>query len=69
MLWETREQCESVTQIAALQRRVNRCHSVIDLIGKRILLHNQRAAALKLMLYIKGNGRIFVINVPRYVRF
>jgi hypothetical protein len=33
------------------------------------LLHNQRAAALKLMLYRKGNGRIIVINVPRYVRF
>jgi hypothetical protein len=28
------------------------------------LLHNQRANALKLMLYLKGNRRIIVINVP-----
>ncbi|MGC2742245.1 MAG: APC family permease [Candidatus Angelobacter sp.] len=32
------------------------------------LLHNQRANALKLMLYLKGNRRIIVINVPWYVR-
>jgi hypothetical protein len=32
------------------------------------LLHNQRANALKLMLYVKGNRRIIVINVPWYVR-
>ena len=32
------------------------------------LLHNQRANALKLMLYVKGNRRIVVINVPWYVR-
>jgi amino acid transporter len=32
------------------------------------LLHNQRANALKLMLYLKGNRRIVVINVPWYVR-
>lgn len=31
------------------------------------LLHNQRATALKLMLYIKGNRRIIVINVPWYL--
>jgi hypothetical protein len=32
------------------------------------LLHNQRATALKVMLYAKGNGRIIVINVPWYLR-
>ncbi len=32
------------------------------------LLHNQRATALKLMLYVKGNHRIIVINVPWYLR-
>jgi len=31
------------------------------------MLHNQRATALKSMLYFKGNGRIIVINVPWYV--
>jgi hypothetical protein len=31
------------------------------------LLHNQRATALKLMLYLKGNRRIVVINVPWYL--
>ncbi len=29
-------------------------------------LHNQRATALKTMLYFKGNGRIIVINLPWY---
>jgi amino acid transporter len=32
------------------------------------LLHNQRATALKLVLYTKGNGRIIVISVPWYLR-
>jgi hypothetical protein len=32
------------------------------------LLHNQRATALKVMLYAKGNGQIIVINVPWYLR-
>jgi hypothetical protein len=32
------------------------------------LLHNQRAAAVKVMLYVKGDGRIIVINVPWYVQ-
>jgi amino acid transporter len=32
------------------------------------LLHNQRAAALKVLLYRKGDGRIIVINVPWYVQ-
>ena len=32
------------------------------------LLHNQRATALKLLLYLKGNRRIVVINVPWYLR-
>ena len=43
---------------------------VPELVERRwyyFLLHNQRAAVLKLMLYLKGNGRIIVINVPRYV--
>jgi hypothetical protein len=31
------------------------------------LLHNQRATALKSMLYFKGNGRILVVNVPWYI--
>lgn len=31
-------------------------------------LHNQRATALKVVLYTKGNGRIIVINVPWYLR-
>jgi amino acid transporter len=31
------------------------------------LLHNQRATALKLILYAKGDGRIIVINVPWYL--
>jgi len=30
------------------------------------LLHSQRAAALKMILYRKGNRRIIVINVPWY---
>ncbi len=31
-------------------------------------LHNQRAAALKGLLYVKGTQRIIVINVPWYLR-
>lgn len=31
------------------------------------LLHNQRATALKLILYVRGNGRIVVISVPWYL--
>lgn len=31
-------------------------------------LHNQRATALKLILYLKGTGRIVVVNIPWYVR-
>jgi amino acid transporter len=31
------------------------------------LLHNQRATALKSMLYFKGNGHILVVNVPWYI--
>jgi hypothetical protein len=30
-------------------------------------LHNQRAAALKTLLYLKGTHRIIVINVPWYL--
>ena len=30
-------------------------------------LHNQRAAVLKTMLYVRGNQRIAVINVPWYL--
>jgi amino acid transporter len=32
-------------------------------------LHNQRAAVLKALLYVKGNQRIAVINVPWYLDF
>jgi amino acid transporter len=32
------------------------------------VLHNQRAAALKTLLYFKGNPRIVVINLPWYVQ-
>ncbi len=32
------------------------------------LLHNQRSNALKLLLYLKGDKRIIVINVPWYIR-
>ena len=31
------------------------------------LLHNQRATALKLLLYVRGNPRIVVISVPWYL--
>ena len=31
------------------------------------LLHNQRANLLKLMLLVKGNQRILVINIPWYL--
>jgi len=31
------------------------------------MLHNQRGAALKTMLYFKGNDRVIVINMPWYV--
>jgi hypothetical protein len=31
------------------------------------LLHNQRAAALKVVLFAKGDGRIIVVNVPWYL--
>jgi amino acid transporter len=33
------------------------------------LLHNQRASALKALLYIKGNQQIAVVNVPWYLDF
>ncbi len=32
------------------------------------MLHNQRAAALKTLLYFRGSDRIIVINVPWYLR-
>ena len=32
------------------------------------VLHNQRAAALKTLLYFKGNPQILVINMPWYVQ-
>jgi amino acid transporter len=43
---------------------------VPELVERRwwyFLLHNQRPAALKLLLYLKGNRRIVVINVPWYL--
>jgi hypothetical protein len=45
--------------------------SVPELVERRwyyFLLHNQRAGALKVMLDLKGSGRIVVINVPWYLR-
>ena len=32
-----------------------------------ILLHNQRVQILKLMLLLKGNQRIIVVNIPWYL--
>jgi hypothetical protein len=43
---------------------------VPELVERRwwyFLLHNQRPTALKLLLYLKGNRRIVVINVPWYL--
>ncbi|HUI77015.1 MAG TPA: APC family permease [Bryobacteraceae bacterium] len=34
---------------------------------RHVLLHNQRAAVLKALLFVKGNQRINVINVPWYL--
>ena len=31
------------------------------------LLHNQRANLLKLLLLLRGNQRIFVVNIPWYL--
>jgi len=51
----------------------NRTISVLvpELVERRwyyYLLHNQRSTALKIILYVKGTGRIVVINVPWYLR-
>ena len=51
----------------------NRCIAVLvpELVVKHWwenLLHNQRANVLKLMLLLKGNERIFVINIPWYLK-
>jgi amino acid transporter len=35
---------------------------------RHLLLHNQRAAVLKALLFVKGNQRISVINVPWYLK-
>ena len=35
--------------------------------GWQNLLHNQRAQLLKLLLLLRGNGRIFVVNIPWYL--
>jgi amino acid transporter len=35
---------------------------------RHFFLHNQRAAVLKALLFVKGNQRINVINVPWYLR-
>jgi amino acid transporter len=61
-------------QILELERKnPHRLISVLvpELVERRwfyYLLHNQRATALKIVLYLKGNGRITVINVPWYLR-
>jgi len=60
--------------ILELERKhPNRLISVLvpELVERRwyyYLLHNQRATALKVLLYAKGNRRIVVINVPWYLR-
>ena len=60
--------------ILELERKhPNRSISVLvpEMVERRwlnYLLHNQRATALKLTLYARGNGRIIVINVPWYLR-
>jgi hypothetical protein len=60
--------------IMELERKhPNRLISVLvpELVERRwyyYLLHNQRATALKVLLYAKGNRRIIVINVPWYLR-
>jgi amino acid transporter len=60
--------------ILELERKhPNRLISVLlpELVERRwhyYLLHNQRATALKVILYAKGNGRIIVVNVPWYLR-
>ncbi|MBV9180297.1 MAG: APC family permease [Acidobacteria bacterium] len=57
-----------------LERRYPDRHVAVlvpELVERRwiyYLLHSQRATALKLILYRKGNGRIIVINVPWYLR-
>ena len=33
------------------------------------LLHSQRATALKLTLYRRGDSRIVVINIPWYLKY
>jgi hypothetical protein len=55
------------------QKHPNRLISVLvpELVERRwyyYFLHNQRATALKIMLYAKGSERIIVINVPWYLR-
>jgi hypothetical protein len=55
------------------QKNPSRLISVLvpELVERRwyyYLLHNQRATALKIMLYAKGSERIIVINVPWYLR-
>jgi amino acid transporter len=60
--------------ILELERKhPNRLISVLlpELVERRwhyYLLHNQRATALKVILYAKGDGRIIVVNVPWYLR-
>jgi hypothetical protein len=60
--------------ILELERKhPNRSISVLvpEMVERRwlnYLLHNQRATALKLTLYARGNGRIIVINIPWYLR-
>jgi hypothetical protein len=51
----------------------NRLISVLvpELVERRwyyYILHNQRSTALKVILYVRGDGRIIVINVPWYLR-
>jgi hypothetical protein len=55
------------------QQYANRQIAVIvpELVERRwinYLLHNQRSTALKLILYLRGNHRIIVVNVPWYLQ-
>jgi hypothetical protein len=60
--------------VVQLERKhPNRTISVLvpELVERRwyyYLLHNQRATALKVLLYLDGSGGIVVINVPWYLR-
>jgi len=47
------------------ERAVNR--QLVERHWLHYFLHNQRGAVLKALLFVKGNQRISVINVPWYL--